>query len=73
VTKRAFSIKMGGCWSGGTDSPDWVASRHILGASASITFPCTVKSRKWRAVMEEVDKGCSEFCLTDHDCRRTDP
>ena len=26
-------------------------------------FPCTIKSRRWQAVMEEVDKGCSGFCL----------
>ena len=25
---------------------------------------CTIKSRRWRAIMREVDKGCSEFCVT---------
>jgi len=45
---------------GGTNSLDGVASRRIVGASASIVFPCT---RRWRA-MEEVDKGFSEFCTT---------
>jgi len=29
-----------------------------------VIFACTVKSRSWRAVMEEVDKGCSEFWVT---------
>jgi len=24
---------------------------------ASVVFPCTVKSRRWQAIMEEVDKG----------------
>ena len=50
---------------GGTDSPDGMASRQIVGVSASVIFPCTIKSRRWRAVMEVVDKGCSnEFCVT---------
>jgi len=26
---------------GATDSPDWVASRQIVGAYASVIFPCT--------------------------------
>jgi len=46
-------------WS--TDNPDGVASIRIVGASASVIFPCSIR---WRAVMEEVDKGCSEFCAT---------
>jgi len=63
---------------GGTDSVDGVD----FGASASVIFPCTIKSRRWQAMMEEVDKGCSEFCVTvvlhdsrycDQDCRHTDP
>jgi len=48
----------------GTDSPDGVASGLIVGASASVIFPCTIKSRRWLAIMEEVDKGCSEFCVS---------
>ena len=44
---------------GGTDSLDGMASRQIVGASASVIFPCTIKCRRWRAVMEVVDKGCS--------------
>jgi len=40
-----------------------LASRGIVGASASYLF-CTIKSRRWRAVMEEVEKGCREFCVT---------
>jgi len=46
-------------WS--TDNPDGVASIRIVGASASVIFPCSIR---WREVMEEVDKGCSEFCET---------
>ena len=38
--------------------------RQIVGASASVIFPCSTKSRRWRAIMEEVDKGCIEFCVT---------
>jgi len=38
---------------------------------ASVIFPCTTKSRRWRAVMEEVDKGCSEFCTTVGTVTRT--
>ena len=49
-------------WS--TDNPDGVASIRIVGASASVIFPCSIKSTRWQAVMEEVDKGCSEFCAT---------
>ena len=45
---------------GGTGSPDGLASRWIVGAS--VVFPCTLKSKRW-AVMEEVDKGCSEICV----------
>jgi len=42
---------MGDDRGGGTDSPD-------------VIFLCSIKSRRWRAVMEEVDKGCSEFYVT---------
>jgi len=50
---------------GSTESPDGVAFRHtVISASASVIFPCTIKSRRWQAIMEEVDKGCSEFCIT---------
>jgi len=38
-----------------------------------VIFPCTIKSTRWRAIMEEVYKGCSEFCgYCDQDCRHTD-
>jgi len=57
---------------GGTDSPDGVASRQIVRASASVVFPCTIKSRRWRAIMEEVDKGCKEFCVSVGTVTRTD-
>jgi len=30
----------------------------------TVIFPCTIKSRRWQAIMEEVDKGCSEFYVT---------
>jgi len=59
----AYWHSVGDDGGGGTDSPDWVASRWIICASAAVIFPCTIKSRRWRAVMEEVDKGCSEFCV----------
>jgi len=59
VVEGAFGIK----WGDHGDSLDGVASRWIVGASASFIFPCTIKSR-WQAVMEEVGKGCSEFCIT---------
>jgi len=42
---------MGDDRGGGTDSPD-------------VIFLCSIKSRRWQAVMEEVDKGRSEFCIT---------
>jgi len=42
-------------------SLDGVASRWIVSASGSVLLPCTINSRRWQAIMEEVDKGCSEF------------
>jgi len=30
-----------------------------------------MKFRRWQAVMEEVDKGCSEFCVTVGTATRT--
>jgi len=53
--------------------------RRCVGAPASVIFPCTIKSRSWQAVMDEVDKGRAEFCVTAatvamyQDCRHTDP
>ena len=38
---------------------------------AFVIFPCTIKSKRWRAVVEEVDKGCSEFCITVGTVTRT--
>jgi len=49
VVERALDIKMGDDRVGGTDRPYGVASRRIVGASASVIFPCTIKSRRWRA------------------------
>jgi len=60
-----------GMMGGGTDSPDGVASRWIVHASVSVVFPCTIKSRRWRALMQEVDKGCSGFCITVGTVTRT--
>ena len=54
---------MGDDGGGDTDSLDGVASRQIVGVSASLSFPAPQKSRRWRAIMEEIDKGCSEFCI----------
>ena len=56
---------------GGIDSLDGLASRWIVGVSASVIFLCTMKFRRWQAVMEEVDKGCSEFCVTVGTATRT--
>jgi len=58
----AFSVKMGDDGGGSTDSPDGVVPRLLV--SASVIFPCTIKSRRWQAIREEADKGCSEFCVT---------
>ena len=55
----------------GTDSLHSVASRLIVGVSASVIFPGIIKSKRWRAVMEEVDKGCSKFCITVGTATRT--
>jgi len=68
--------KLGGLWQTGqlawvTDSPDGMASRRIVGASASVIFPCTIKSRRWQAVVKQVDKGCCEFCVTVGTVTRT--
>jgi len=55
-----LALNVGDEGDGSTDSVDGVD----FGASASVIFPCTIKSRRWRTVMEEVGKGCSEFCVT---------
>ena len=59
AAERALDVKMGEYGGGSVDSLDGVASRWIVGASASVIFP--MKSRRWRVIMEEVDKRCSEF------------
>ena len=41
------------------------ASKH------SVIFHCTIKSRRWQAVMKEVDKGCSKFFVTVGTLTRT--
>jgi len=49
---------------GGTDSLDGVVSGPVVSVPASVIFPCTIKSRRLQVKMEEVDKWCSEFCIT---------
>jgi len=73
VAERAFG-KNGGMrdnGGGGHNSQDGVVSRRIISASASVIFTCMTKSRRWQAVMEEVGKGCSEFCVTVGTVTRT--
>jgi len=41
---------MGDDGDGGTDSLDGMVSSRIVGASASVNFLCTIKSRRWRAL-----------------------
>ena len=48
-----------------------MASRRIVDVSASVIFPCTIKSRRWQAIQEEGDKGRSEFCVTVGTVTRT--
>ena len=38
-----------------TDILDGMASRWIVGAPVSVIFPCTMKSRRWRATVEVVE------------------
>jgi len=47
AAETAFGIKVGDDGGGDTDSLDGVASRWIVGASASVIFPCTIESRRW--------------------------
>jgi len=49
-------------WKCGADSPDRVSVRLLF-------IPCIVR---WRTVVDEVDKGCSEFCITVGTVTRTD-
>jgi len=55
----------------GAPSPDRGGIQMDCQASASVVFPCAIKSRRWRAIMEEVDKGCSKFCITVDTVTRT--
>jgi len=52
AAERAFGVKWGDDGGRGSDSPDGVASGWIIGASGSVIFPCTIKSRRWRALTE---------------------
>jgi len=69
--RKGIWCKMADDGGGGTDSPDEVVSKWIIGSSASVIFPCTIKSRRWREIVEEVDKGCSDFCITVGTVTRT--
>jgi len=71
AAERAFCVKMGDDGGGGTDSLHGVVSRLIVGVSAFVFFPGTIKSKRWRAVMEEIDKGCGKFCITVGTATRT--
>ena len=59
MAERAFGVKMGGDGGGSTDGPSGVESGRIVSASAFVIFVCTIKSRRWQAVMEEASTGCS--------------
>jgi len=48
-----------------------VASGWVVCVPASVIFPRTIKSIRWRAVIEEVHKGRSEFCVTVGTATRT--
>ena len=48
VAEKAFYVKKGDDGGGGTDSPDWVASRWIVGTSASVIFLCTIDRRHFQ-------------------------
>jgi len=65
AAERAFGVIMGNDGGGGTDILDVVASRQIVGVSASVIFPfpCNITSTNGQAVMEAVDEGDSEFCI----------
>jgi len=47
VAGRASGIKMGDDGGGSLISPDGVASSQTVFVSASIMFPCTIKSRRF--------------------------
>jgi len=62
-SRKGIQHKMGDDEGGGTDShlgwcPNGCRPADFGCILASVIFPCTIK---WRAVMEEVDKGRSEF------------
>ena len=67
--QTAFSVKWGDDGGRSTESLGGVASRQIVSVSASVI--CAIKSRRWRAVMWEIDIGCSEFCITVGTATRT--
>ena len=52
-------------WRWVPDSLDGLASRRIVGASAFVIFPGSIKSRSWQAIMEEIEKWCREFILSN--------
>jgi len=70
ATVRAFGIKMG---DDGGGAPIVRMGWHPDGLSVCLPlfFPCIIKSRRWRAVIEEVGKGCRELCVTAGTVTRT--
>jgi len=44
--KGHFSVKMRGWWRWATNSLDGVLFRRVVGAFASVIFPCAIKSRR---------------------------
>ena len=71
ASEKAFGIKMGDNGGGGTDSPDGVLVQVDCQCICLCYLVCPIKSRSWRAVMEEVDKGRSKFCVTVGTVTRT--
>jgi len=59
-------------WEGCSREGIWHKNGEMTGfVSASVIFTRTRKSTRWRAIMEEVDKGCREFCTTVGTVTRT--
>ena len=63
--------KLAGLWQKGHSTQKWRDDGVPMGwrpdalsVRLPVIFPCTTKSRRWQAITQEVDKGCSEFCVT---------
>jgi len=72
-SSNGIQRKNGERWRRGHWQSGWsnVHSKRTVGASAYVFFPSTIKPRRWWAIMEEVDIGCSEFCVTAGTLTRT--